>query len=163
MQPIILLVSSLALAAAEPQRGIGKPEAIYVDASIRNYKKANDIRVEASCLKMSGSEIDKSELKSCMNYFKGKGNEQCGTDEPYKFCELKSTVVVASSRKAPGYASVSCKEVVSAMQWVYDRCGEYGGWSPAGKNDLVIHVFRGPLQFRVPESRQTFFAEMSHS
>jgi hypothetical protein len=90
-------------------------------------KKQSELPITPSCLKVPGMDIDRNELKSCIAHFRTKGNGQCGTDAPLKLCELKRTVVVVTSRRAPDEVKVSCKEVVNAMQWVMDKCSDYGG------------------------------------
>jgi len=153
---LLLLLSSI---TAFAQRGVGEPANIYVDTTVA-AKKQSELPITPSCLKVPGMDIDRNELKSCIAHFRTKGNGQCGTDAPLKLCELKRTVVVVTSRRAPDEVKVSCKEVVNAMQWVMDKCSDYGGWNTAGKaGELVVHVFQGPLLFRVPPSKQVFLAD----
>jgi len=102
--------------------------------SITKYKNQQEMAIVPACLRTPGEEIDNKELKSCINYFKGKGNQQCGAEQPNKLCELRNTVVIVTTRQLTGYTSVNCKEVVKAMQWVADKCTNFGGmcsWNQA--------------------------------
>jgi hypothetical protein len=131
------------LQAVAAQRGVGIPTQIFVDGMIsfqdrpclslkictggvKKWQKQNEVPIKPSCLRTTGQEIDRSELKSCINYFKGKGKQKCGAEEQSQFCELRHTVVVVTARR-PGYVSVDCKDIVTAMQWVADKCSDFGG------------------------------------
>ncbi|KAH9475652.1 hypothetical protein JR316_0011209 [Psilocybe cubensis] len=100
---------------------------------------------DANCFTFTTADVDNT--IACFNYLVSIGNNACTVPaDNIAFCRAGDAAIGGSNlHQTSGAASSACKDVATAVQWIFTNCnvgGRVGGADAAyGNGDLVVGVY----------------------